>query len=143
MSWSHNQKPNKETQTNLDRNNNLDKQPQTNQENPWLEALKTLGTAAVLAFGIRTFVAEARYIPSASMQPTLEINDRLIIEKVGYRFKEPQRGDVVVFNPTDKLIEQNFKDAFIKRVIGLPGETVQVKGGTSLCQRQTPAGKVY
>ncbi|NES81637.1 MAG: signal peptidase I [Moorea sp. SIO2B7] len=129
MSWSQNQKPNKQPQTNLDRNNNLDKQPQTNQENPWLEALKTLGTAAVLAFGIRTFVAEARYIPSASMQPTLEINDRLIIEKVSYHFKEPQRGDVVVFAPTEKLVEQNFKDAFIKRVIGLPGDKVQVMGG--------------
>ncbi|VEP14809.1 putative signal peptidase I-2 [Hyella patelloides LEGE 07179] len=100
------------------------------EENPVIEIAKTLATAFVLAIGIRTLVAEARYIPSSSMEPTLEINDRLIIEKISYRFRTPQRGDVVVFSPTDKLREQNFKDAFIKRVIGLPGETIEVKGGT-------------
>ncbi|GBF79304.1 signal peptidase I [Aphanothece sacrum] len=99
------------------------------QENPWVEGLKTVATAAILAFGIRTFVAEARYIPSSSMEPTLQINDRLIIEKLSYRFQEPQRGDVVVFNPTQALEAQNFHDAFIKRVIGLPGETIEVKAG--------------
>ena len=114
----------------LDREQEQKKSPETNPENPWVEALKTLGTAAILAFGIRTFVAEARYIPSASMEPTLEINDRLIIEKVSYHFKKPQRGDVVVFQPTDFLIRQNFKDAFIKRVIGLPGEKIEVKNRT-------------
>jgi signal peptidase I len=98
-------------------------------ENFWLESIKTLGTAAILAFGIRTFVAEARYIPSASMQPTLQINDRLIIEKISYHFQQPARGDVVVFEPTDALIQQNFKDAFIKRIIGLPGDQVEVNNG--------------
>ena len=105
------------------------KNPQANSENPWIEAVKTIVTAGILAFGIRTFVAEARYIPSGSMEPTLEINDRLIIEKMSYRFRSPERGDVVVFSPTEKLLQQNFKDAFIKRVIGLPGEKIQVKGG--------------
>jgi signal peptidase I len=98
------------------------------EENALVEILKTLGTAAILAFGIRALVAEARYIPSSSMEPTLEINYRLIIEKISYHFRSPERGDVVVFSPTEKLREQNFKDAFIKRVIGLPGETVEVKG---------------
>lgn len=106
-----------------------DKQPQQNTENPWIEALKTIGLSALLAFGIRTFVAEARYIPSGSMLPTLQINDRLIVDKLSYRFQDPQRGDIVVFSPTDTLERQNFHDAFIKRVIGLPGETVEVKGG--------------
>ncbi|BFM41296.1 signal peptidase I [Synechocystis sp. LKSZ1] len=100
------------------------------QENPWLEIAKTVVTAAILAFGIRTFVAEARYIPSSSMEPTLQINDRLIIEKISYHFHAPQRGDIVVFNPTVALEERNFKDAFIKRVIGLPGDTVEVSRGT-------------
>jgi signal peptidase I len=98
-------------------------------ENPWVEVAKTIGLSAVLAFGIRTFVAEARYIPSGSMLPTLQINDRLIVDKVGYHFRDPQRGDVVVFSPTDALQRQQFHDAFIKRVIGLPGEKVEVKGG--------------
>ena len=100
------------------------------EENPIVEIIKTFGTAAVLAFGIRAFVAEARYIPSSSMEPTLEINDRLIIEKISYLLRSPKRGDVVVFSPTETLKEQKFKDAFIKRVIGLPGDTVEVKGGT-------------
>lgn len=97
------------------------------QENPWIEGIKTIATAAILAFGIRAFVAEARYIPSSSMEPTLQINDRLIIEKISYHFQAPKRGDVVVFNPTKALQEKDFRDAFIKRVIGLPGETIQVK----------------
>lgn len=108
---------------------NIKSQKVQPEENPVVEIAKTLATAFILAIGIRTLVAEARYIPSSSMEPTLEINDRLIIEKISYRFRTPQRGDVVVFSPTDVLKEQNFKDAFIKRVIGLPGETVEVRGG--------------
>lgn len=103
--------------------------PKKSADNPWVEGLKTIGLSAVLAFGIRTFVAEARYIPSGSMLPTLQINDRLIVDKLGYHFKDPQRGDIVVFSPTEKLQEQHFRDAFIKRVIGLPGEKIEVKGG--------------
>jgi signal peptidase I len=80
-------------------------------------------------FLLRTFVAEARYIPAGSMLPTLQIGERLIIDKWSYRFQSPKRGDIVVFSPTETLKQQNFKDAFIKRIIGLPGEKVQVKGG--------------
>ncbi|HHP7232220.1 MAG TPA: signal peptidase I [Xenococcaceae cyanobacterium] len=116
--------------TKMEENSAIKKIKTPDEENPVIEIAKTLATAFVLAIGIRTLVAEARYIPSSSMEPTLEINDRLIIEKVSYRFKAPQRGDVVVFSPTEALKEQNFRDAFIKRVIGLPGETVAVRGGT-------------
>jgi len=98
-------------------------------ENPWVETIKTVVLSVVLALGIRTFVAEPRWIPSGSMEPTLQIDDRLIVDKVTYRLRNPERGDVIVFNPTDTLKQQKFKDAFIKRVIGLPGETVEVAGG--------------
>ncbi len=101
----------------------------TRAENPWIEGLKTIALSGVLALGIRHFVAEARYIPSESMLPTLQVNDRLIIDKVTYKLRNPERGDIVVFGPTDTLKEQNFKDAFIKRVIGLPGDKVEVQGG--------------
>jgi signal peptidase I len=90
------------------------------------ETVETLGLSLVLAFGMRTFVAEARYIPSGSMLPTLEINDRLIIEKLSYDFGTPQRGDIVVFHPPDQL---GTKDAYIKRLMGLPGDVVEVKNG--------------
>jgi signal peptidase I len=98
-------------------------------ENPWIETGKTILLSVFLAVGIRGLVAEARYIPSGSMLPTLQINDRLIIDKVSYRFTNPVRGDIVVFNPTAELERQKFHDAFIKRVIGLPGDRVEVKAG--------------
>ncbi|MGL5074497.1 MAG: signal peptidase I [Waterburya sp.] len=99
------------------------------EENPIVELLKTLVSAGILAIGIRACVAEARFIPSESMLPTLAVDDRLIVEKVSYRFREPERGDVVVFSPTDALKEQNYKEAFIKRIIGLPGDMVKVTNG--------------
>jgi signal peptidase I len=89
-----------------------------------------------LAFFTRSFIAEARYIPASSMAPTLQINDRVIINKWSYRFQPPQRGDIVVFSPTESLKQQNFKDALIKRVIGLPGEKVEVKEGTVYINEQ-------
>jgi signal peptidase I len=100
-----------------------------NSDNWWVEGMKTIFISLLLAFGIRTFVAEARYIPSGSMEPTLQINDRLIVDKLSYDFGKPQRGDVVVFNPTAALRNEGFHDAFIKRIIGLPGDKIQVKGG--------------
>ena len=97
-----------------------------NPENFWVETLKTIGISVILALGMRHFVAEARYIPSGSMEPTLLVDDRLIIDKVSYRFSDPKRGDIVVFDPTATLKSLNYNEAFIKRVIGLPGETIKV-----------------
>lgn len=100
-------------------------------EGSWLgELARTVGLSIILALGIRTFVAEARWIPSESMVPTLRINDKLIVDKLSYHFTNPQRGDIVVFSPTDEIQKENptLKDAFIKRVIGLPGDKVEVKG---------------
>jgi signal peptidase I len=119
-----------------------DSQKLAPEENPWIEALKTLGLSAILAIGIRTYVAEARYIPSGSMEPTLEINDRLIVDKVGYHFVTPQRGDIVVFNPTKALEDQDFHEALIKRIIGLPGDSVEVKDGKVVVNGH-PLGENY
>lgn len=113
--------------------------PQKDTEGGWKEIAKTIGLSLVLALGIRQFVAEARYIPSESMVPTLQVNDRLIVEKMSYRFHNPERGDIIVFMPPDAagryclgVQDPNIKikDAFIKRVVALPGEKVEVRDGT-------------
>lgn len=95
------------------------------------ENLQILGLALAISVLIRLLVAEPRYIPSDSMVPTLNIGDRLVIEKVSYRFKEPTNGDIIVFQPPDILQQQGYsKDqAFIKRIIGLPGQTIDIKKG--------------
>lgn len=97
-------------------------------DNVVIETVKTLGISIILALGVRQFLAEARYIPSGSMLPTLQINDRLIIEKLSYRFGQPQRSDIVVFQPP-KQLQDEYQEAFIKRIVGLPGETVSLKHG--------------
>lgn len=115
------------------------KPPHKESEGGWKEVAKTIGLSLVLALGIRQFVAEARYIPSESMVPTLQVNDRLIVEKMSYRFHSPERGDIIVFMPPDAagkyclgIQDPNIKikDAFIKRVVALPGEKVEVRDGT-------------
>jgi signal peptidase I len=98
-------------------------------KNLWLGILAPIGLILVLLPGLLRFMVETRYIPSGAMLPTLQINDRLIIDKLSYRFGDPQRGDIVVFNPTAQLEQENYKDAFIKRVIGIPGDRVDVKAG--------------
>jgi signal peptidase I len=71
---------------------------------------------------IRTFVAQAYNIPSGSMKPTLLVGDFILVNKLVYRFSEPQRGDIVVFKyPIDPNVD------FIKRIIALPGEEVEVR----------------
>ncbi|MBD2452039.1 signal peptidase I [Nostoc sp. FACHB-152] len=105
------------------------KQNSSQSENVWIEGAKTLGLSLILALSIRTFVAEARYVPSGSMEPTIQPNDHLIVDKISYDFSSPRRGDIVVFKPTKILQQENYHEAFIKRVIGLPGEKVEVKNG--------------
>jgi signal peptidase I len=100
--------------------------PPEKQENFWAEILKTLGLSLVLTLGTRQFVADARFIPSGSMEPTLQVDDRVMVDKVSYRFSKPQRGDIMVFEPTDTLRAQGNTESFIKRLIGLPGDKVEV-----------------
>lgn len=90
------------------------------------ETIETFVIALALALGVRATVAEARFIPSESMLPTLEVGDRLIVEKVSKHFEPPHRGDIVVFNPPAGA---GFPDhnALIKRVIGLPGDHLAVQ----------------
>jgi signal peptidase I len=100
--------------------------------NSWGENIRILLIALVLAFFIRTFIAEPRFIPSASMVPTLNLGDRLVIEKISYHLHPPQRSDIVVFQVPVALQEESgysADQAFIKRVIGLPGDRIALRAG--------------
>ena len=110
----------------------VDVQPSPPRWRAWWENIQILIIALILALLIRVFVAEPRYIPSDSMLPTLQIGDRLVVEKLSYRFRSPVFGEIVVFDPPKQLQIQGYtKDqAFIKRIIGKPGQTVQVRNGT-------------
>lgn len=84
----------------------------------------TIALAVLLSLGVRTYIAEARWIPSPSMLPTLQIGDRLLIEKVTLKLNGISRGDIIVFEaPQASKLEQ----VMIKRVIGLPGDTVSIR----------------
>lgn len=87
----------------------------------WVEVILV---SLALAWVLGNFVVMNAYIPSASMENTLVEGDRVIGSRLSYKFHNPERGDIIMFKyPDDE------KRDFIKRVIGLPGETVTVKGG--------------
>jgi signal peptidase I len=105
--------------------------------------------AFLIAFTVKSLVAQAFYIPSESMVPTLEVGDRVLVSRLAYRLHDPHRGDIVVFTSpfngqkeekslpervVHSVLEsvglrQPSTEDFIKRVIGLPGETVEGREG--------------
>jgi len=94
----------------------------------WIrELLIILLCAVVLAVVVKGFLIDSRQIPSASMVPTIQVGDRVVLWKLPYVFGgQPDQGDIVVFNAPD---EMGGKVDLIKRVIGMPGQTVEIKNG--------------
>lgn len=89
-----------------------------------LETALMVAIAFLLAQGIKTYVVQPFVVPTGSMEPTIQIGDRFLAEKVSYRFGEPERGDVVVFDDPSGMHPQ-----LVKRVIGLPGEEIDIRDG--------------
>ncbi len=89
-----------------------------------LETVDAALFAVVLAFFIITFVVQAFFIPSGSMEPTLQVGDRILVAKFYYRLAPIQRGDVIVFR-----YPLNPGKDFVKRVVGLPGDRVELRRG--------------
>jgi signal peptidase I len=95
-------------------------------KSPWRVAAEWVVLIAValgIAFLIKSFLFQAFYIPSESMKPTLNVGDRVLVNKLSYDFHDVNRGDIAVFEAPPLARSGNIED-LVKRVIGLPGETV-------------------
>lgn len=87
------------------------------------ETIKIVAISLIIILPIRYYVVQPFFVKGASMESNFEDGDYIFIDELSYNFNEPARGDVVIFRyPLDQ------KEFFIKRVIGLPGETVEIKG---------------
>lgn len=112
----------------MEENTNLEQKPKESLIKKYLpfvwEIIKIFVIASVIVLPIRYFLFQPFIVKGESMVPSFQSGDYLIVDEVSYRFSNPNRGDVIVFKyPKDE------KQKFIKRIIGLPGETVEVKGG--------------
>ena len=90
----------------------------------WRELPMLLIVAIVVAVVVRAFVLQTFYIPSESMEKTLLINDRVLVNKLIYNFRSPHRGEVVVFEAPANWRSTTADEDFIKRVIGIPGDHI-------------------
>jgi signal peptidase I len=89
-----------------------------------LELAQIIIIAAAIIIPIRYFLIQPFIVKGASMEPNFEDNEYLIIDELSFRFRDIERGEIIVFEPPT-----NESQYYIKRVIGLPGETVQIKNG--------------
>ncbi|MGE5417528.1 MAG: signal peptidase I [Acidobacteriota bacterium] len=103
------------------------------------EILGILVVAFVLAMTLRTFVIDARVVPTGSMLPTIQLKDRLLVDKVTPHFVDLKRGDIIVFKPPEGI---SVKEDLVKRLIGLPGDKIEVKDNTVFVNN-TPLDEPY
>jgi signal peptidase I len=90
----------------------------------WRELLVLLGIAIVVALLVRGFLLQTFYIPTGSMEHTLNVNDRVFVNKIVYDFRDPHRGEIIVFNAPISWRSYPNEKIFIKRVIGVAGDHV-------------------
>lgn len=116
--------------------------PQERKKAYFKETLSWIGTfaaAIVVVILLNSFVIVNAVVPSGSMEDTISVGDRIVASRLSYKSKEPQRGDIIIFKYPD-----NEKENYVKRIIGLPGETVEVKdGGVYINGSATPLQEPY
>jgi len=99
------------------------------------DVILPVAVAVALAFVIQASVAKPYEIPTESMKPTIVAHDRIIANRVIYRVRDVERGDIIVFEPTNSATrtcgDTQGDIPFVKRVVGLPGDQVEVKGGAT------------
>lgn len=117
----------------------LPKEPKSGWKNEVWEWIKIIITAALIAFFLNSCIIANSRVPSASMETTIMTGDRVIGSRLSYRFQEPERGDIAIFRfPDDESIY------YVKRIIGLPGETIDiVDGQVYLNGSDTPLEEPY
>ena len=105
----------------------IDEQTEKRKSSFWRELPILLGVAVLVAVLVRAFVLQTFYIPSPSMEHTLNVLDRVLVNKLVYDFREPRRGEIIVFEaPTEWQSGAEGED-FIKRIIGVPGDRIVYK----------------
>lgn len=90
----------------------------------WIEYAILITVAVVAAVGVRTFLLQTFYIPSESMEQTLLVDDKVLVNKVIYKIRDPRRGEVVVFKPPPQWAAGPGHDDYIKRIVGLGGDRI-------------------
>ena len=98
------------------------------------DVILPLAVALALAFVVQAALAKPYEIPTGSMEPTIQPHDRVVANRVIYRFRDIARGDIIVFHPTKSAVQECGAppgEPFVKRVIGLPGDRVEVRGGVT------------
>jgi signal peptidase I len=105
------------------------KRARSNRKKQGYEWLVLVAASLAVALIVRGFLIQAFYIPSESMVPTLVKNDRVLVNKLSYKLHDVHRGDIVVFKAPEGAATAQVKD-LIKRVVGLPGETIEGRNGT-------------
>jgi signal peptidase I len=104
----------------------IDEQPTTKRRGSfWRELPILLGVAILVAVLVRAFVLQTFYIPSPSMEHTLNVLDRVLVNKLVYDFRDPRRGEIIVFKAPEDWQSGAEGEDFIKRIIGTPGDTVE------------------
>ena len=104
-----------------------------------IEFFITVVIALILTMLIRTFIAEAREIPTGSMLPTIQVGDIIMVEKVSVHFAAPSRGDIVVFAPPPSA---HAREDYIKRVVALPGDLVEIRNNKLFVDKR-PVNESY
>jgi len=102
----------------------IDEQTAKRRGSFWRELPILLGVAILVAVLVRAFVLQTFYIPSPSMEHTLNVLDRVLVNKLVYDFRDPKRGEIIVFKAPDDWQSGAEGEDFIKRIIGTPGDNV-------------------
>jgi signal peptidase I len=103
----------------------IDEQTDKRRGSFWRELPILLGVAILVAVLVRAFVLQTFYIPSPSMEHTLNVLDRVLVNKLVYDFRDPKRGEIIVFKAPQEWQAGAEGEDFIKRIIGVPGDQVK------------------